>query len=308
MTNLRVTSPAKINLHLEVLGLRGDGFHELATVMQTIDLHDVLELSCNGSNHFELQTDVSGLPTDATNLVLRAAEALAEAYPAKACGIHFTLHKHIPIGAGLAGGSSNAAAALVGLNTLWGLGLTLRQLEPFAASLGSDVCFCLAGGTQLCFGRGECLESLPPLQTGAVLLLKQSGVSVSTPWVFGLFREQFGYCYLKGESAFMARRTELRCSPLVTALKNADTQGLGRALYNDLEEVVRPHVPSVTAGLKLLQECKDCQMTGSGPSLFGLFRDHATAEVAQCYLAKEVGTLGMESWVCGFHPDGIRIL
>lgn len=199
---VRVTAPAKINLHLEVLGLRDDGFHELAMVMQTIDLADQLTCHNTSDGLIHLSCDVDGLSTGNDNLIVRAAELLRSRSGFNELGATIHLTKRIPIGAGLAGGSSDGAAALVALNTLWGLGHSRQSLESLAAELGSDMPFCIAGGTQLCFGRGEVLEactsSVAPM---GVVLVKDPSVSVSTPWAYGECKRQRGDSYLKGESA-----------------------------------------------------------------------------------------------------------
>ncbi len=203
MAELTVRAPAKINLHLEVLGLRPDGYHELAMVMQTLDLEDRLLLAPRDDGRLVLQSDNADLPCDGSNLILRAAEALRGAAARPGLGATIQLEKRIPIGAGLAGGSSDAAAALVGLNVLWGLDLEPESLESLAAALGSDVPYCLRGGTQLCFGRGERMEavSLPAPPSVGVLLLKHPQVSVSTPWAYGRCRERRRDQYLAGEEA-----------------------------------------------------------------------------------------------------------
>ena len=209
---MQLDAPAKINLHLEVLGLRPDGFHELAMVMQTIDLADRLTLEClpQGELRLTLDSTTGAVPLGGDNLILRAAEALRLHVGRPQLGAAIHLCKRIPIGAGLAGGSSDAAAALRGLCALWQLSLATEVLEQLAASIGSDVPFCLRGGTQLCFGRGERLEPLPDLPPLGVLLLKDPGVSVATPWAYGLCRERLGADYVSDEAAFERRRQALR--------------------------------------------------------------------------------------------------
>ena len=150
---LKVNAPAKINLHLEVLGMRSDGFHELAMVMQSIDLFDTLEIVENPEGLINLVVDDPTLSSGDDNLIIKAANLLRSFSGCRDLGAVIQLQKNIPIGAGLAGGSSDAAAALRGLNALWKLGLAKHQLMELAAELGSDVNFCLEVGTQLCFGR-----------------------------------------------------------------------------------------------------------------------------------------------------------
>ena len=223
MAELLVSAPAKINLHLEVLGLRPDGFHELAMVMQTLDLADQLRLKPSADGRISLRCSRSDLPTDGSNLIVKAAELLKARVGLPELGASIELEKRIPIGAGLAGGSSNGAAALLGLNALWGCGFSQVQLLEMAAQLGSDMPFCLGGGTQLCFGRGEVLESagLAGAPAFSVLLIKHPEASVSTPWAYGRCRDQRGDFYLSSEAEFEQRRQALRSGALLAALQGA---------------------------------------------------------------------------------------
>ncbi len=314
MADLTVWAPAKINLHLEVLGLRPDGFHELAMVMQTIDLLDALQFSPTADGRIHLSCSNPDLPVDGGNLIVRAAELLKARAGLPELGVSIRLQKRIPIGAGLAGGSSNGAAALVGLNSLWGLGFDRAALMAMAAQLGSDMPFCLDGGTQLCFGRGEVLEPVnapaAPASDGsglAVLLIKHPVASVSTPWAYGRCRELRGASYLSGEEAFEQRRQALRQSPLLKALT---TGGDLPPLRNDLQTVVEPEVASVREGLALLQRLRTplaVAMSGSGPSLFALFSDLDQAFAAQVELAADLEVAGFHSWACGLRPGGAML-
>ncbi len=309
MADLIVTAPAKINLHLEVLGLRRDGFHELAMVMQAIDLADTLELRPTADAAIELVCDQSDLPTDGNNLIVRAAQLLRSRSGLPELGARILLRKRIPIGAGLAGGSSNAAATLVGLNQLWGLGMGRESLLALAADLGSDVPFCVEGGTQLCFGRGEVLEpqTAPAALALGVLLIKNPSVSVSTPWAYGRCRERHGAGYLQGEAAFEQRRCELRQGGLVTALTGG---GALPPIRNDLQTVVEPEVESVRQGLALLQQAPGAlavAMSGSGPSLFALFEEPAAAERAANQLAGPLQVAGFEAWCCRPMASGVSL-
>ena len=308
MTCLRLESPAKINLHLALLGLRDDNFHELAMVMQAIDLRDelIVELLESG---IQLTCEGADLATDHNNLIVRAAHLLRDAVPDCPGGARITLRKQIPIGAGLGGGSSNAAATLVGLNQLWQLGLSRQELEMYGARLGSDVSFFVAGGTQLCFGRGERLEPVASPAGGAALLIKPAGVSVATPWAYGLCREALRGGYVQGEQAFCRGRQALRRGRLVAALAEGDLAAVGGALSNDMETVISRQVPEVDDGLALLQRsARSCgvSMSGSGPTLFALFPSLADAAAARSRLDAELTVHDMEAWVCGFCPGGVR--
>ena len=304
---LTVTAPAKVNLHLEVLGLRSDGFHELAMVMQSIDLADCLQFTNTADAQITLTCDDPSLSTGADNLVLKAAELLRARSGFGELGVSMHLEKRIPIGAGLAGGSSDGAAALVGLNALWGLGHTPAALESMAAELGSDMPFCVAGGTQLCFGRGELLESVAPTTEGlAVLLVKDPLVSVSTPWAYQRCKEISGTNYLQGEMAFEQRRQALREAPWLQPLR----AGCPPPLRNDLQVVVAPETKAVQASIQLLQELPNAlavAMSGSGPSCFALFRDQDHCDQAAADLAPKLRTAGLSAWACSLRSDGVRI-
>ena len=304
---LTVTAPAKVNLHLEVLGLRSDGFHELAMVMQSIDLADCLQFSNTADAQITLSCDDPNLSIGGDNLVLKAAELLRARSGFSELGASIHLQKRIPIGAGLAGGSSDGAAALVGLNALWGLGHTTADLELMAAELGSDMPFCVAGGTQLCFGRGELLEPVAPTTEGlAVLLVKDPLVSVSTPWAYQRCKELKEKDYLQGEMAFEQRRQALREATWLQPLR----AGCPPPLRNDLQLVVAPETSAVQASLQLLQALPNTlavAMSGSGPSCFALFRDQDQCDQAAADLAPQLKTAGLKAWVCSFRSDGVRI-
>ena len=310
MADLCVRAPAKINLHLEVLGLRPDGFHELAMVMQSIDLADSLRMRPTADGQISLQCDRADLPTDSSNLVVKAAEMLRARSGFAELGAQIVLEKRIPIGAGLAGGSSNGAAALLGLNELWGLGFKSHQLHSMAAELGSDMPFCLDGGTQLCFGRGEQLEALPfnSSEPPALLLIKHPEVSVSTPWAYGRCKELRGDFYLEAEADFEQRRQALRQAPLLGAIAG---NGSWPPLRNDLQAVVEPDVETVRQGLALLRQSEQplaVAMSGSGPTLFALFPGVDQARSAHADLAERFEQDGFESWCCGFSDRGVSLI
>jgi 4-diphosphocytidyl-2-C-methyl-D-erythritol kinase len=236
--------------------------------------------------------------------MLRARSGFAE------LGAQIVLEKRIPIGAGLAGGSSNGAAALIGLNELWGLGFKSQELHAMAAELGSDMPFCLDGGTQLCFGRGERLEALPfnSTEPPALLLLKHPGVSVSTPWAYGRCKELRGDFYLEAEADFEQRRQALRQAPLLQAIAG---KAAWPPLRNDLQGVVEPEVETVRQALDLLRQAEHTlavAMSGSGPSLFALFSNLVQARSAHEALAERLAQGGFDAWCCGFSDRGVSLI
>lgn len=309
MAECHVIAPAKINLHLEVLGLRPDGYHELAMLMQSIDLADQIHLLDRDDGVISLRCDHSDLPLGPDNLIVQAAELLRSHAGQTTRGVDMVLDKSIPIGAGLAGGSSDAAATLIGLDALWDLRTPGPVLAKLAAQLGSDVPFCLAGGCQLCFGRGERLErGLEAPRPLGVLLLKHPQCTVSTPWAYGRCREWRGDFYLSQESDFEQRRQALRQSPLLQSLAG---QAPFPPLRNDLQAVVVPEVPSVAQALDLLRQGPEpmaMAMSGSGPTVFGLYPSLQAAGRAREVLAGAMAAAGIESWCCGLRASGASLV
>ena len=251
-----------MNLSLEVLGKREDGYHELITVLQAVDLSDRLTLEVATS--IELSTTDGLLPADQDNSVWQAAHLLRDA-AGVARGARITLDKRIPVAAGLGGGSSDAAATLWGLNHLWGLRWSTERLGALAVRLGMDTPFFLQGGRALATGRGELLESLPSAR-GFALVLANPRVPVSTRDVYGRVPPT-----LRGDGS--------RTRALITALATGNSSRLAGSLYNNLEPVVESLCPAVGSIKHALLDAGalGAVMSGSGPTVFGLARsyDHA---------------------------------
>ncbi len=258
---LALGAAAKINLALEVLGKRPDGYHEIATVMQTVDLSDRLVLE--DAEALELRASTPAVPTDETNLALRAARALREAAGVKR-GVRITLDKRIPVAAGLGGGSTDAAATLVGLNRLWGLRWSVGRLAEVAVTLGMDVPFFLRGGAALGTGRGERLERLA---CGALaLVLVHPRVGARTAAIYGGVTPEM---YSDGS----------RARQMAAVLRSRRPAKVAQSLYNGLERVAEarcPHVRQMRAAL-LAAGALGAAMSGSGLTVFGVARslDHA---------------------------------
>ena len=271
---LTVKACAKINLALDVLFKRPDGYHEVNMVMQSIGLADTVTLAA-GREDIAVTCNVPNLACDSTNLAYRAAALLRDTLQVKA-GAAIHLRKEIPLAAGLAGGSSNAAAVLAGLNRLWQLGLSQAELMTIGAALGSDVPFCLAGGTMRAYGRGELLERLPPLPPCYVVLAKPT-VGVSTAWVYSQYRAENVTCHpdITGMTAFLAA---------------GDYGGVAARLGNVLESVTLPAYPEV-ARIKesMLAGGAAALMSGSGPTVFGLLTDGQEAVRLASRLKDETG-------------------
>ena len=247
---------AKINLLLDVTGKRSDGYHEVSMIMQSVSLFDTISFSLRNAG-ISLSSNRQDLPCDSSNLAFRAAELLR-----RECGvdkgIHIDLIKRIPMAAGLAGGSSDAAAVLRGLNELWRLSLSANDLEQLAARLGSDVPFCLWGGTVHATGRGEKLEPLADF-AGVGVVLAHPPLHVSTAWVYGNF--QMGMATNQPDVRLMRR-----------AASQNDFPAVAQNLYNALEMVTIPAYPQLGDIKTALSQAgaSGVLMSGSGPTVFAL--------------------------------------
>tara|TARA_B100000378_G_scaffold168048_1_gene135522 strand:- start:192 stop:1085 length:894 start_codon:yes stop_codon:yes gene_type:complete len=264
---IKFKTPAKINLGLHIHGKREDGFHELETIFQMVSLYDDVELELLSSG-IKLECDTPGVPTDDTNLVCKAALLLRQSYQVEGKGVSIRLKKKIPFGAGLGGGSGNAAGVLMGLNRLWDLNIEREKLLALAAELGSDVPFFLTSPCALGMGRGEQLKVLKPCAKFQVLLVFP-GFPVATSWVYQNLKLKL-------------TKRENNISILRKNLSLSDITSLGSRLYNDLEPVVIQRFPEV-------QVVKDelgawgalgVLLSGSGSTVFGIFDDPEKARVA----------------------------
>lgn len=261
-----IKARAKINLALDVLGTRPDGYHELETVMQTLALHDGVEIT--PAPEIELVVEGAALPAGPENLAFRAAELLRR-HAGYNGGARIKLVKRIPLAAGLAGGSADAAAVLRGLNEFWGLGLGQDELSVLGAEAGSDVPFCLRGGTALARGRGEVIHPLPGLPPLGVILVKPP-FGVSTAGVYRLF------------DTIDDNPKRPDCRGMVEAVCRGDVDGVVSRLGNALEAVtislypVIGEIKSRLAGAGAL----GVLMSGSGPTVFGLFPEYRSAALA----------------------------
>jgi 4-diphosphocytidyl-2-C-methyl-D-erythritol kinase len=313
MHSYTLRAPAKINLFLEILGNRPDGFHELVMILQSIALADELTVRANGTDQIRLTCSDVNLPTDASNLAYRAAQLLAENFPkayAQYGGVDIALIKNIPMAAGLAGGSADAAAVLVGLDLLWQLGLTRPELETLAAQLGSDIPFCIGGGTAIATGRGEKLAPLPDGEKLWLVLAKHRSLEVSTPWAYQTYRQQFGACYLNDSPAQRARSREIHASPLVQAINHRHGEQIAQGLHNDLEKVVLPHYAPVAALRQALETAGGLgtMMSGSGPTVFTLCRDQAEAEQIKAIASQAIHNPDVDFWITHTVNHGIQVI
>ncbi len=311
MHTYSLTAPAKINLHLEIIGDRPDGYHELVMIMQSIDLADRLDIRANGTDKIRLYCQNPQVPLDDTNLAYRAAVLMQKQFPHQASnygGMDITIEKNIPIAAGLAGGSSNAAAVLVGINLMWELGLTQPELHDLGAMIGSDVPFCISGGTAIATGRGEKLEPLPDLDHLWIVLAKYSNISVSTAWAYNSYREKYGHLYVSDRPGIQARTHQVHSGDLVKAITNKNGQKIGKLLYNDLEKIVLPEYPQVANLINAFKEteCLGTMMSGSGPTVFCLCETQDQAKEISKKVRLRINDPNLDFWIAKMCLHGIN--
>ncbi len=307
---------AKINLYLEIIGSRPDGFHELVMVMQSVSLADRITIKRLNTPTIQLICDHPQVPTDHTNLAYRAVTLLQKRFPNRTNqvgGVEITIDKKIPVGAGLAGGSANAAATLFGLDVLWQLGLSRLDLQSLGAELGSDVPFCLAGGCAIATGRGEEIDPLPDTPQLYAVLAKYTHLIVSTPWAYQTYRQQFNppALALSDATNLAERQSRVHADGMVKALSAQDAKAIGHHLSNDLEKVVLP-AHSIVTQLKERMVAIASQhnglgtmMSGSGPTVFTLTETLEQAQSIQQTLRQQIPDPDLQLHVARFTSQGI---
>ncbi len=306
MHSITLIARAKINLYLEILGDRSDGYHELAMILQSIDLADEVEVRSLSTDIIYVRCDHPQVPTDESNIAYKAAELMVREFNRDFTlhgGVEITINKRIPVAAGLAGGSTNAAAVLMGIDLLWNLGLTIQELEELGATLGSDVPFCIAGGTAIATGRGEQLSPLPPLDTIYIVLGKYRSLEVSTPIAYKTYRSQFGSSYVQEKNA-------VHSGEIVKAILHKDVKEIASKMYNDLEKVVLPEYPRVLQLRELfagLDGVIGTMMSGSGPSVFAICENKEQAEAVKLGVRTAIPDDDLELFVTQMSGHGIQV-
>lgn len=286
MDKLELKALAKINLGLDVLGRRENGYHDVRMVMQTIHLYDDVILEKTKEPGIHLETNLSYLPVDENNIAYKAAKLLRDEFGITE-GIRIRLKKYIPVAAGMAGGSTNAAAVLFGMNRMCGLGLTEQQLKDRGVKLGADVPYCIMRGTVLAEGIGEILTPLPPMPKCYVLIAKP-GLSVSTKIV-----------YEKFDALKDVEHPDI--DRLMLGLENGKLAEVASSMGNVLEGVTIGLYP-VIENIKqvMIQEgALNAMMSGSGPTVFGIFEDRRTAKKAYNVLKEK--KLAKQIYVTNIH-------
>lgn len=269
MASIQRLAPAKLNLTLDVLAQRDDGYHDLAMVMQSVALGDEISITTGGPQGIRVASNLPFLPTGPTNLAAAAAIRLCEDAGVDWNGIDITLKKVVPVCAGLGGGSSDAAAVLVALNELLGLGRSQQQLIQLAAQVGSDVPYCVMGGTALARGRGEILSPLPKLPQCHAVICKPP-FPVSTPALFKRI-----------DSVKVVRRPDLK--GMLCALEQGDLGSVARRMYNVFEDVLPRHQQAEITAIKhvfIQHGALGACMSGTGSAVFALFDDQKKAQTA----------------------------
>ena len=280
-----VRAYAKINLFLDMVSRRDDGYHNILSVMQSVTLHDVVEVEYIKGDQKEIivTCDNSGIPTDKSNLGYKAASV----FPYANGRIHIRIKKSIPVSAGLAGGSADAAAVLIALNDLCGRPMRLEELKVLGATLGADVPFCIEKGTCLVEGIGETMRDFASMPNLPIVIAKK-GEGMSTPLAYRLLDEKYnlfnGYTPRSGKLATLN-------SP-----EKFNTKQYCSGIYNIFEEVVEQCRPDVTAIKETMIGCGalNATMSGSGTSVFGIFEDVDSAQLA----LQKLIILGADAHVC----------
>ena len=274
MREIKLKAMAKINLGLDVVRKREDGYHEVRMIMQTIRMYDQIMLTEQKEPGIKVKTNVSFLPVNEDNLVYKAAKLLMDEFQVTS-GVEIDLRKFIPTAAGMGGGSSDAAAVLVGGNRMFKLGLSKQQLMERSVAIGADVPFCVLRGTALAEGIGEVLTPLPPLPKCFVLIAKPP-INVSTKFVYTNLRAN-----------------ELTWHPdidgQIQALRDGDLEEVCRKMGNVLENVTIPAYPIISTIKEKMLQCGavNAMMSGRGPTVFGIFSEREQAEKAAELLREE---------------------
>ena len=264
---MRLRALAKINLGLDVLRKREDGYHELRMIMQTINMYDQLDIEISKTPGIKITTNLPFIPVNESNLVYKAAKLLMDEFQVEQ-GITVDLQKFIPVAAGMAGGSSDAAATMIGVNRLCGLGLSVKELMERGVKIGADVPYCLLRGTALAEGIGDKLRALPACPDCYVLIGKPA-ISVSTKFVYeNLHANELEY--------------HPEIDKMLDAIQWHNLNKIADCMGNVLETVTIPHYPVIQKIKDHMKEhgALNAMMSGSGPTVFGLFDDKATAENA----------------------------
>ena len=267
MAKIQIKARAKINLSLDVIGKRPDGYHDVEMIMQQIDLFDLVNIEEVSGTDITIVSECPFIPKDSNNIAHKAATLIKDSFNINS-GLSIKIEKNIPVAAGLAGGSTNAAAVLIGLNKLWNLNLTIDELMAMGAKLGADVPFCILGGAAYAEGIGEILTPIEGLKNVWLVVAKPS-ISVSTAEV-----------YKQLDLTKISDRTDTKL--LLTAIDNGDLNLLAKNMFNVLESVSEVKFPVIKEIKNKMLEYNaiGSMMSGSGPTVFGIFKGYERAKSA----------------------------
>lgn len=267
MDKLQLKAYGKINLGLDVIRKRPDGYHDLDMIMQMVDVYDDIIIEKKAGEEIVVKADAAVLSNGKDNLAYMAAKMLFDEFGIKS-GVEITIHKRIPIAGGMAGGSSDCATTLIGINEMFNLGLSKQQLMERGVKLGADVPYCVLGGTAIARGIGEVLTPLPTPPQCHVIIAKPP-MSVSTAYVYGHIRPDE-----------ITKRPDIE--QMTLAIKEQDLNKLSDLLYNVMEEVTVSEYPVIEKLKSIMLEkgALNSIMSGSGPTVFGLFDDREKAQAA----------------------------
>lgn len=267
--HLSLRAYGKVNLGLDVLRRRDDGYHEVRMIMQTVGLYDMIDILYRDKPGVTVETNLYYIPVNENNLAYKAAALLLDEFGIEH-GVHIRLKKYIPVAAGMAGGSSDAAAVLFGVNRMFGLGLSCLQLQERGFAIGADVPYCILRGTALSEGIGEVLTPLPPIPQCRVLIARP-GINVSTKSVYeNLHVEELG------------AEWHPDIDGMAEAIRQGDLRGIAARMGNTLEAVTIAAHPEIAAIKNMMLEtgAENALMSGSGPTVFGLYTDPGMAASA----------------------------
>ncbi len=273
MEKIHLKSRAKINLSLDVLRKRDDGYYEVEMVMQQISLHDDIYMSKRDDGQIKITTDCKYIPTDDSNIAYKAADKLRKTAGVSG-GADIHIDKKIPVSAGLAGGSSNAASVLKGFNKLWDLGLSKKELMVIGEDIGADVPFCILGGTALARGKGEKLTPIEPAIRNMWIVLAKPSISISTGEIYGQL-----------ELSEITDRPNT--ADLVDAVEKGNIHAMLKNMGNVLEVVTGTKHPIIVDIKRKMMEynCLGAGMSGSGPTVFGVCKNYEKAKTAYGHLS-----------------------
>lgn len=287
---IKILAPAKINLSLDVTGKRADGYHNIETVMQSVDLYDEITLTDNDSDEITISCNYDGVPCNSDNICYKAAVKFFNYNKMDIQGINIYIDKRIPTQAGLAGGSSDGAAVILGLNKMFGTMLKPNELHNIAEKVGADVPFCLEGGTKLCTGIGTEIKKIPSFRCENIIIAKPDNVSVST-----------GEAYNKVDAL---KPHPSYTNEMVKAIFSRDMFQITTTLFNDFELALQ--IPEVVElkGKILKLKARGAGMSGSGSAVFGIFTSSRRAKKCFEKLKEEYS----QTFICKPIKDGCKII